>query len=86
MRQKKKEPFKFRQEATKHDEDERKPQQRRRVDIKCTDRCHKCGNSHHRKASDVQHQSTNVKFVGRLVTSVACATRRKIKAITIKGP
>ena len=35
------------------------------------------------KALDVQHQSTNVKFVRRLATSVACATRRKIKAITI---
>ena len=47
MRQKKKKPFKFRQEAIKHDEDERKPQQRRRFDIDHTDRCHKCGESCH---------------------------------------
>ena len=38
------------------------------------------------KALDVQHQSTNVKSVRRLANSVACATRRKIKVITIKGP
>ena len=38
------------------------------------------------KALDVQHQSNNVKSVRRLATSVACATRRKNKVITIKGP
>ena len=38
------------------------------------------------KALDVQHQSTNVKSVRRLATSVVCATRRKSKVITIKGP
>ena len=38
------------------------------------------------KALDVQHQSTNVKSVRRLAISVASATRRKNKVITIKGP
>ena len=38
------------------------------------------------KGLDVQHQSTNVKSVSRLATSVACATRRKNKVIIIKGP
>ena len=38
------------------------------------------------KALDVQQQSINVKFVRRLATSVACATRRLRKVIIIKGP
>ena len=49
MRQKKKKPFKFRQEATKHYEDARKPQVKRRFDPECTDRCHKCGDFLHRE-------------------------------------
>ena len=31
------------------------------------------------KALDVQHQSTNIKFVRRLATSLACAARKKSK-------
>ena len=38
------------------------------------------------KALDVQWQSTNVKHVRRLATSVAYATRRLRKIIIIKGP
>ena len=49
MRQKKKKPFKFRQGATKHNEDKRKPQQRKSFDTEHPDRCHKCGDSHHRE-------------------------------------
>ena len=37
------------------------------------------------KDLDVQWQSTNVKFLRRLATSVACATRRLKKVIIIKG-
>ena len=50
MRQKKKEPFKFRQDATKDNEDKRKPQQRQSFDTEFPDRCHKCGDSHHRES------------------------------------
>ena len=67
MRQKKKKPFKFRQEATKPDEDERKPQQRRRFDIKHTDTCHKCGDSHHRedfRCPASKHQCKICKKIG----------------------
>ena len=49
MRQKKKKLLKFRQDATKHNEDKRKPQQRKRFDTEHPDRCHKCGDSHHRE-------------------------------------
>ena len=49
MRQKKKKPFKFRQEATKHYEDARKPWEKRRFDPEHTDRCQKCGDSLHRE-------------------------------------
>ena len=45
----KKKPFKFRQEATKHYEDARKPQEKEKFDPECTDRCHKCGDSLHRE-------------------------------------
>ena len=38
------------------------------------------------KDLDVQWQSTNVKFVRRLATSVAFATSRLKKMIIIKGP
>ena len=38
------------------------------------------------KDLDVQHQSTNVKFVRRLALSVAYAIRRLRKMIIIKGP
>ena len=38
------------------------------------------------KALDVQWQSTNVKFVGKLATSVVCGARRLRKVIIIKGP
>ena len=37
------------------------------------------------KALDVQQQSTNVKYVRRLATSVAYAIRRLRKVIIIKG-
>ena len=49
MRQKKKKPLKCRQDATKHNEDKRKPQQRKMFDTEHPDRCHKCGDSHHRE-------------------------------------
>ena len=86
MRQKKKKLFKFRQEATKHFQNARKPQEKSRSDPECTDRCHKSGDFLQREGLDVQQQSTNVKFVRRLATAVACATRRLRKEIIIKGP
>ena len=49
MKQKKKKPFKFRQEAIKHYQDTRKPLEKRRFGPEHTDRHHKCGDSLHRE-------------------------------------
>ena len=57
----------FRQEATKQYEDARKPQEKRRFDPKCTDRCHKCGDSLHREGFScpaAKHQCKICKKIG----------------------
>ena len=67
MRQKKKKPFKLRQEATKHYEDARKPQDKRRFDQEYADRCHKCGDSLHRegfRCPVAKHQCNICKKIG----------------------
>ena len=39
-----------------------------------------------KKGSGVQQESSNVKYVINLATSIACATRKERNMITIKGP
>ena len=73
MRQKKIKPFKFRQEANKPYENERKPQERRRFDPGHTDRCHKCGDSLHRegfRCPVARHQCKICKKIGHF--SILC--------------
>ena len=81
-----KETFKYRQEATIHYKDARKPQEREDLIQSTQTDVINVVTPSTEKALDVQWQRTNVQFVRRLATSVACATRRLRTVITINDP